>query len=67
MVGKSLKDLEVVKSYGVVISRVFREEGEALRRLALSLDGELKASGGCMLVFPGHGDYYRAELLAGHA
>jgi len=26
MVGKSLKDLEVVKSYGVVISRVFREE-----------------------------------------
>ncbi|MEW5746333.1 MAG: MBL fold metallo-hydrolase [Nitrospirota bacterium] len=45
-------------------TQVYKEELAALKEIIASLDAELKQSGRPVLIFPGHGDYYRAEELA---
>ncbi len=43
-------------------SRLYKEETAALKEMMLSLDEELKKTGGA-IIFPGHGDYYPASEL----
>ncbi|HNS31524.1 MAG TPA: MBL fold metallo-hydrolase [bacterium] len=44
-------------------SQIFREESESLKNMVLSLDDRLQKKRKSALIFPGHGDYYRPDLL----
>ena len=45
-------------------NRIYKEETAALKDLIVSLNDELSARKRTALIFPGHGEYYRAEELA---
>ena len=44
-------------------SRIFRKESDALRDVIMALDGNLKGDGKYAIIFPGHGEYYRADSV----
>ena len=44
-------------------THVYKRESEALRDVIMTLDKVLQPSGKHGIVFPGHGDYYRADAL----
>jgi glyoxylase-like metal-dependent hydrolase (beta-lactamase superfamily II)/uncharacterized protein with ACT and thioredoxin-like domain len=43
---------------------LYKRESEALRDLIIGLDNTLRLSGRKVIVFPGHGEYYGANLLS---
>jgi glyoxylase-like metal-dependent hydrolase (beta-lactamase superfamily II) len=44
-------------------STVYKQESEALRDVIIALNNDVKQSGGCAVIFPGHGAYYRADRM----
>jgi len=38
-------------------------ESDALRDVIMALDGNLKGDGKYAIIFPGHGEYYRADSV----
>lgn len=48
-------------------SRIYREETRMLKQLMLDMDAAFKRQGKTVLIFPGHGDYYPADMLNNEA
>ena len=46
-------------------SQVYKRESDSLRDIIIGIDAVLKKSGKHAIIFPGHGDYYRADIIAG--
>lgn len=44
-------------------TQVYRDETRMLKALMLEIDAHLKSLGKVALIFPGHGDYYPADVL----
>lgn len=44
-------------------SQLFKKESEALKKVIIALDAGLRKHRRYVTIFPGHGEYYRAELL----
>lgn len=66
----SSEDKEVLSVYRYLLtnpnsdSQIFRNETNSLRELITNLGQNLKRSGRQMTIFPGHGHYYSADMLA---
>jgi glyoxylase-like metal-dependent hydrolase (beta-lactamase superfamily II)/uncharacterized protein with ACT and thioredoxin-like domain len=65
----SPEDREILGVYRYLLTnpnsdtQVYKEESEALRDVIMTVDSVSKASGKHGIVFPGHGDYYRADAI----
>jgi glyoxylase-like metal-dependent hydrolase (beta-lactamase superfamily II)/uncharacterized protein with ACT and thioredoxin-like domain len=44
-------------------NQIFKSESDALRDVIMTLDSHLKSRGKYATIFPGHGDYYRADSI----
>ncbi len=66
----SSEDREVLGVYRYLLTspnsdgELYKRESEALRQLITGLDNALRQSGRKAIVFPGHGEYYGANLLS---
>jgi glyoxylase-like metal-dependent hydrolase (beta-lactamase superfamily II)/uncharacterized protein with ACT and thioredoxin-like domain len=65
----SSDDREILGVYRYLLTNpnsdthVYKRESEALRDVIMTLDNVLQPSGKHGIVFPGHGDYYRADAI----
>jgi len=46
-------------------NQVYKRESDSLRDIIIGIDAVLKQSGKHAIIFPGHGEYYRADIIAG--
>jgi len=67
----SSEDRDILSVYRYLLtnpnsdSQVYKRESDSLRDIIIAIDAALKQSGRHAIIFPGHGDYYRADIIAG--
>ena len=67
----SSEDRDILSVYRYLLtnpnsdSQVYKRESDSLRDIIIAIDAVLKQSGKHAIIFPGHGDYYRADIIAG--